>query len=127
MTDQNYKELVALREKYASRGFEVLGCPSNEFGGQEPGSASDIKTFVGKYGVKFPLSEKLCVNGDGAHPLWKHLKASAPESGLLALAGSEIKWNFSKFLLDKDGKTIKRYAPTESPMSFENDIKAALP
>lgn len=121
MTDQNYKELVQLHGKYSGR-MEVLAFPSNEFGGQEPGSAAEIKAFAGKYGAKFPLMEKTEVNGANANPLWKHLKATAPESGLLALAGSEIKWNFAKFLIDKQGKTVGRYAPTTSPLAIEADI-----
>jgi len=125
LTDQNYKELVALDAKYAN--LEVLAFPSNEFGGQEPGSAAQIKAFAQEnYGAKFPLFEKTTVNGASASPLYKHLKESAPESGLLAMAGSEIKWNFAKFLLDKDGKTIARYAPTSSPFSIEGDIIKAL-
>jgi len=104
-----------------------LAFPSNEFGGQEPGSAAQIKAFAReKYGAKFPLFEKTTVNGASASPFYKHLKESAPESGLLAMAGSEIKWNFGKFLLDKDGKTIARYAPTSSPFSIEGDIIKAL-
>ena len=124
MTDQNYKELVQLDNKHEN--LVVLAFPSNAFGGQEPGSPAEIKAFAGKYGAKFPLFEKTLVNGAAASPLWKHLKESAPESGLLAMAGSEIKWNFGKFLLDKEGKTIKRYAPTDSPLSIEADIVKAL-
>lgn len=120
MTDQNYKELVQLDKKYDD--LEVLAFPSNEFGGQEPGSAAQIKEFAKKYGATFPMFEKTMVNGPSANPLWKHLKETAPESGLMALAGSEIKWNFAKFLLDKDGKTVGRYAPTSSPLSIESDI-----
>jgi len=126
LTDQNYKELVVLDKKYRAKGLVIQASPCDQFGGQEPGTPSEIKAFVAKYGATFPFTEKLSVNGAATHPLFAHLKASAPESGLLALAGTDIKWNFAKFLIDKNGKTIKRYAPTESPLSFENDIVAAL-
>ena len=122
-----YDGLEELHQKFGDQGFEVLAFPCNQFGGQEPGSAAQIKAFAReKYGAKFPLFEKTTVNGASASPLYKHLKESAPESGLLAMAGSEIKWNFAKFLLDKDGKTIARYAPTSSPFSIEGDIIKAL-
>jgi len=126
LTKQNYDEMSILEKKYGPKGLVFLLSPCNQFGGQEPGSPAEIKAFVAKYGMKSPLTEKLEVNGPNAHPLWVHLKASAPEGGLLALAGQDLKWNFCKFLLDKNGKTIKRYAPTDSPMSFENDIVSAL-
>ena len=125
MTDQNYKELVALDAKYAN--LEVLAFPSNEFGGQEPGSAAQIKAFAReKYGAKFPLFEKTTVNGASASPLYKHLKESAPESGLLAMAGSEIKWNFAKFLVDSNGECVGRYGPQVPPSEIEGDIVKLL-
>ncbi|NBU24789.1 MAG: glutathione peroxidase [Gammaproteobacteria bacterium] len=118
-----YTGLEALQRKYAARGFEVLGFPCNQFGGQEPGSPEEIRDFCStRYDVSFPLFAKVEVNGEGADPLWKHLKAERP--GLL---GSEaIKWNFTKFLVDRDGKVVKRYAPTDEPSSIERDIEAAL-
>ena len=118
-----YTGLEALQRKYAARGFEVLGFPCNQFGGQEPGTPEEIREFCStRYDVSFPLFAKVEVNGDGADPLWKHLKSERP--GLL---GSEaIKWNFTKFLVDRDGKVVKRYAPTDEPSSIERDIEAAL-
>ena len=118
-----YTGLEALQRKYAARGFEVLGFPCNQFGGQEPGTPEEIRDFCStRYDVSFPLFAKVEVNGDGADPLWKHLKSERP--GLL---GSEaIKWNFTKFLVDRDGKVVKRYAPTDEPSSIERDIEAAL-
>ncbi len=124
MTSQNYKELVQLDNKYEN--LVVAAFPCNQFGAQEPGSAADIKAFAGKYGAKFPLFAKIDVNGANASPFWKHLKESKSESGLMAMAGSDVKWNFAKFLVGKDGKTIERYAPTTSPLGIEADIVKAL-
>ena len=118
-----YTGLEALQRKYAARGFEVLGFPCNQFAGQEPGSAEEIRTFCStQYDISFPLFAKVEVNGDGADPLWKHLKAEKP--GLLGIEA--IKWNFTKFLVDRDGKVVKRYAPTDEPSAIERDIEAAL-
>ncbi len=118
-----YAGLEALYEKYRDKGFVVLGFPCNQFGAQEPGSEGEIASFCSAtYGVSFPMFAKIDVNGDGAHPLYKLLKHQAP--GLL---GTEaIKWNFTKFLVDKSGKVVKRYAPTDTPQSLEKDIEAAL-
>ncbi len=118
-----YKGLEALYRKYAGRGLVVLGFPCNQFGGQEPGSESDIASFCATaYDVSFPMFAKIDVNGEQAHPLYKLLKHEAP--GLL---GSEaIKWNFTKFLVDRTGKVVRRYAPTDTPQSLEKDIEAAL-
>ncbi len=118
-----YKGLEALYRKYAGRGLVVLGFPCNQFGGQEPGSESDIASFCATaYDVSFPMFAKIDVNGEQAHPLYKLLKHEAP--GLL---GSEaIKWNFTKFLVDHSGKVVRRYAPTDTPQSLEKDIEAAL-
>ena len=121
MTDANYKELQPLYERYASDGFVVLGFPCNQFGGQEPGSAHEILNFVSKYGVTFPLFQKVDVNGANTHPLFKYLKEQKGE-----LLGNDIKWNFAKFLVGRDGQVISRYAPTSSPESIEPDIKKAL-
>ena len=118
-----YTGLEALQRKYAARGFEVLGFPCNQFAGQEPGSAEEIRSFCStKYDISFPLFAKVDVNGDAAHPLWKHLKEERP--GLLGIEA--IKWNFTKFLVDREGRVIRRYAPTDEHSSIERDIEAAL-
>lgn len=112
---------MTLYNKYNSQGFEVLAFPCNQFGAQEPGSAAEIKKFAGNYGSNFPLFAKIEVNGDNAHPLYQWMKASA--GGFL---GDDIKWNFAKFLIGKDGKVLKRFAPTDSPLSMEKTITDAL-
>jgi glutathione peroxidase len=118
-----YQGLEALYEKYRERGLVVLGFPCNQFGEQEPGSEAEIGSFCQKnYGVSFPLFGKIEVNGAGAHPLYAWLKQSAP--GML---GSErIKWNFTKFLLDRAGKVVGRYAPVTKPEALAKDIEALL-
>ena len=118
-----YKGLQALYDQYKDRGFVVLGFPSNQFGAQEPGTNSEISQFCElNYGVSFPMFAKIDVNGDDAHPLYKWLKSAKP--GLL---GSEaIKWNFSKFLVDRTGQVVERYAPTTSPESLGADIDKLL-
>jgi len=118
-----YQGLEELYQKYKDRGVSVLGFPCNQFGGQEPGDADAISEFCEiNYGVTFPMFAKVDVNGAGTAPLYKHLKKEAP--GLL---GSEkIKWNFTKFLVDKDGKVIKRYAPTVKPEALHGDIEKLL-
>jgi len=115
--------LEELWETYGDQGLVVVGFPSNQFGAQDPGSNDEIASFCQlNYGVSFPMMSKVDVNGAGAHPLWKWLTAEAP--GLL---GSQaIKWNFTKFLVGKDGKVLKRYAPTDPPESMKKDIEAAL-
>jgi glutathione peroxidase len=115
--------LEGLWDSYRDKGLVVIGFPSNEFGGQDPGSNEEIASFCSvNYGVSFPMMSKVEVNGDAAHPLWKWLTAEAP--GLL---GSQaIKWNFTKFLIGRDGRVIKRYAPTDTPESMARDIEAAL-
>ncbi|HSN01195.1 MAG TPA: glutathione peroxidase [Rudaea sp.] len=118
-----YKGLEALYEKFKDKGLVVLGFPCDQFGHQEPGDENEIKNFCSlNYDVKFPLFAKIEVNGANAHPLYKYLKAQA--KGLL---GSEsIKWNFTKFLIDKDGKVMTRYAPVDTPEKIEKDVAAAL-
>jgi glutathione peroxidase len=118
-----YAGLEALYKKYAGQGLAILGFPCNQFGGQEPGSESEIAAFCSAtYGVSFPMFAKIDVNGENAHPLYRLLKHEAP--GLL---GSEaIKWNFTKFLVDRGGKVVRRYAPTDTPQSLEKDIEALL-
>lgn len=118
-----YKGLEALYEKFKDKGLVVLGFPCDQFGHQEPGDENEIKNFCSlNYDVKFPLFAKIEVNGANAHPLYKYLKSQA--KGLL---GSEsIKWNFTKFLIDKDGKVMTRYAPVDTPEKIEKDVAAAL-
>ena len=115
--------LEALWEKYRDQGFTVIGFPSNQFGHQDPGSNDEIASFCEvNYGVSFPMMSKIDVNGANAHPLWKWLKGEKP--GIL---GSEaIKWNFTKFLIGKDGQVLKRYAPADKPEAIDRDIAAAL-
>lgn len=118
-----YKGLQEVYDKYKDRGFEVLGFPSNQFAGQEPGSSDEIAEFCEiNYGVSFPMFDKIDVNGSGAHPLFKHLSKAAP--GALGLTG--IKWNFTKFLIDREGKVLKRYAPTTTPEQIKEDIEKLL-
>ena len=115
--------LEQLWEDYRDRGLVVVGFPSNQFGAQDPGSNDEIASFCQlNYGVSFPMMAKVDVNGTKAHPLWQWLTAEAP--GLLG--SKAIKWNFTKFLVGKDGKVIKRYAPQDKPESLRQDIDAAL-
>ena len=115
--------LEELWKTYRDRGLVVIGFPSNQFGAQDPGSNEEISSFCEmNYGVTFPMMSKVDVNGDTAAPLWKWLTAEAP--GILGT--KSIKWNFTKFLVGKDGKVIKRYAPNDSPESLRGDIEAAL-
>ena len=108
---------------YRDRGLVVVGFPSNEFGAQDPGSNDTIASFCQiNYGVSFPMMAKVKVNGADAHPLWQWLKAQAP--GLLGTEG--VKWNFTKFLVGKDGQVLKRYAPNDTPESLRKDIERAL-
>ena len=118
-----YKGLEALRREYSDRGFEVLGFPCDQFGHQEPGDAEEIKSFCSRtYDVTFPMFAKTEVNGPNAHPLFAALKKAAP--GLL---GTEaVKWNFTKFLIGRDGEVRRRYAPTDAPASLAKDVEAEL-
>jgi len=118
-----YAGLEALYKKYHQRGLEVLGFPCDQFGHQEPGNEAEIKEFCSvTYGVSFPMFAKIKVNGAGTDPLYTYLKEARP--GVLGLEA--IKWNFTKFLVGKDGAPIKRYAPADKPESIEADIEAAL-
>ncbi|MCH2555768.1 MAG: glutathione peroxidase [Alcanivorax sp.] len=118
-----YQGLQKLYDNFADRGLEVLGFPCNQFGHQEPGDAGEIGAFCEKnYGVRFPVFEKIDVNGEHAHPLFRYLKAEAP--GVLGTEG--IKWNFTKFLVDRDGRVVKRYAPKDKPEKLADDIEALL-
>ena len=117
-----YAGLEALYKKYADQGLVVLGFPCNQFGKQEPGGADEIsKTCHINYGVSFPMFEKLEVNGNAAHPLFRYLKNELP--GVL---GGRIKWNFTKFLIGRDGKPLKRFAPMTTPEKMDPAILAAL-
>ena len=118
-----YEGLEALYRKYKDRGFAVLAFPCNQFGAQEPGDAAEIANFCSlTYDVTFPVFPKIDVNGPQAAPLFEHLKAEAP--GVLGSKG--IKWNFTKFLVDRAGKTVERYAPTTKPEAIESDIEKLL-
>ena len=118
-----YKGLEALYRKYHDRGLEVLGFPCNQFGAQEPGSEQEIATFCQtNYDVTFPMFAKIDVNGDATAPLYRYLKHEKP--GLL---GTEaIKWNFTKFLVDRDGRVVARFAPNDTPEALEDDVAKAL-
>ena len=115
--------LEKLHETYGARGLVVLGFPCNQFGSQDPGNNAEIATFCQRnYGVSFPMMSKIDVNGADAHPLYRWLTAEAP--GLLG--SKAIKWNFTKFLVGKDGRVIRRYAPQDAPKKLAGDIEAAL-
>ena len=115
--------LEKLWETYRDRGLVVVGFPSNEFGNQDPGSNAEIASFCAvNYGVSFPMMGKVEVNGAHAHPLWKWLTAEAP--GLLGTKG--VKWNFTKFLVGRDGQVVARYAPNDAPAGLAQDIEKAL-
>lgn len=118
-----YKGLEELYKNYKEKGLEILGFPCNQFGKQEPGNEEQITEFCElNFGVTFPLFKKIDVNGPDAHPLYKFLKNEAP--GLL---GSEaIKWNFTKFLVDQNGKVVKRFAPTDTPEKIEKHVRKLL-
>ena len=118
-----YEGLEALQKRFAGRGFSVLGFPCNQFGNQEPGDDASIGNFCQRnYGVSFPMFAKIDVNGDGAHPLYKYLKAEKP--GLLGLRG--IKWNFTKFLIDRTGHVVDRFGPTTKPATVARPIERLL-
>ncbi|MBE7942314.1 MULTISPECIES: glutathione peroxidase [Ramlibacter] len=115
--------LEALHRRYGPQGLVVIGFPCNQFGGQDPGSNEEIAGFCQKnYGVSFPMMAKVAVNGDEADPLFQWLRKQAP--GILGSTG--IKWNFTKFLVGKDGRSVKRYAPNDTPASLAADIEKAL-
>ena len=117
-----YKGLEALQQKHGARGFSVLGFPCNQFGRQEPGNAAEIGQFCAtNYAISFPMFDKVDVNGNNAHPLYQYLRRE--KSGLL---GSSIKWNFTKFLIDRSGQVVGRYAPTTTPESLTKDIEVLL-
>jgi len=117
-----YEGLQDLHDLYNQEGLEILAFPCNQFKNQESGTDEEIQSFCQlNYGLKFPVYSKIDVNGEGAHPLYKYLKKQ--KKGLL---GSNIKWNFTKFLIDKEGNVVKRFAPTVKPESMKEDIKKLL-
>lgn len=118
-----FKGLQEVYDKFKDRGFEVLGFPSNQFASQEPGGSEDIAEFCEiNYGVTFPMYEKVDVKGDTAHPLFKYLSKEAP--GLLG--SKSVKWNFTKFLVDQEGRVLKRFSPQTTPDQIESDIAKLL-
>jgi glutathione peroxidase len=118
-----YEGLEALQRAYGDKGFTVLGFPCNQFGAQEPGDADEIANFCKmSYDVSFPVLGKIDVNGDNAAPIYQHLKSEAP--GLLG--SKSIKWNFTKFLVDRSGKVVKRYPPQAKPEDLAHDIEALI-
>lgn len=115
-----YEGLEKLYSTYKDKGFAVLGFPCNQFRGQEPGTNAEIKEFCqATYGVEFPMFSKIEVNGENAHPLYKYLKSNSEDT-------ADIRWNFTKFLVDRNGKILKRYEPAVTPAEIENDIKSIL-
>ncbi|KAK9682893.1 hypothetical protein RND81_10G104700 [Saponaria officinalis] len=122
LTSSNYTELSHVYEKYKPQGFEILAFPCNQFGGQEPGSNPEIKNFAcTRFKAEFPIFDKVDVNGPNTAPVYQFLKSST--DGFL---GDLIKWNFEKFLVDKNGKVVERYPPTTSPLQIEKDIQKLL-
>jgi glutathione peroxidase len=119
-----YDGLEKIYKEYHDQGLEILGFPCNQFGAQEPGNEAEIASFCQlNYGVSFPMFAKIDVNGSHSHPLYDYLKTQAP--GLLG--SKDVKWNFTKFLVDANGKVIKRYAPQDSPESIGRELKKYLP
>jgi glutathione peroxidase len=117
-----YKGLQSLHKELSPRGFSVLGFPCNQFGGQEPGNAQQIEQFCTRnYAITFPMFAKIDVNGSGAHPLYKYL-----QNARVGLLGPSLKWNFTKFLIDRQGKVAGRYPPTVTPGSLTREIEALL-
>ncbi|KAH9610323.1 hypothetical protein KSS87_019313 [Heliosperma pusillum] len=122
LTSSNYSELSQVYEKYKPQGLEILAFPCNQFGGQEPGSNNEIKNFAcTRYKAEYPIFDKVDVNGPNTAPVYQFLKSSA--GGFL---GDLVKWNFEKFLVDKNGKVVERYPPTTSPIQIEKDIQKLL-
>jgi glutathione peroxidase len=117
-----YRGLEALQQQFSQRGFAVLGFPCNQFGSQEPGDATQIATFCERnYAITFPMFAKIDVNGSKEHALYKYLKSQK-----MGLLGPSIKWNFTKFLIDRSGKVVGRYAPTDTPEALKKQIEALL-
>nr|XP_043628169.1 glutathione peroxidase 1 [Erigeron canadensis] len=122
LTNSNYEELNQIYLKYKDQDFEILAFPCNQFGAQEPGSNEEIADFVcTKFKSEFPIFDKIDVNGENSAPVYDFLK-----SGFYGILGGDIQWNFSKFLVDKEGKPVDRYYPTTSPLTIERDIQKLL-
>ncbi|KAK9811092.1 hypothetical protein WJX73_001991 [Symbiochloris irregularis] len=119
-----------LYEKYHDDGFELIGFPCNQFGGQAPGTSQEERDYAfGKFGFEFPVMDKIDVNGDQAHPLYRFLKERQPGSGSIMTAGGEkgkIEWNYVKFLVGRDGQPMRRYGPQYDPSKFEDDVRLLL-
>ncbi|KAJ4783351.1 Glutathione peroxidase [Rhynchospora pubera] len=121
-TDVNYTQLTELYNKYKDKDFEILAFPCNQFLAQEPGTSEEVKEFAcTRYKAEYPMFQKVKVNGPNTAPVYQFLKASK-----WSICGTRIKWNFTKFLVDKDGKVIARYGPVTKPLSMESDIRKAL-
>ncbi|XP_058077798.1 probable glutathione peroxidase 4 [Magnolia sinica] len=121
-TNKNYTQLTELHDKYKDKDFEILAFPCNQFLHQEPSTSEDVKTFAcTRFKVEFPIFQKVCVNGPKTAPVYKFLKDSTP-----SFLGSRVRWNFTKFLVDKKGKVLARFGTTTPPLSIEKDIKKAL-
>ncbi|KAM0727932.1 Phospholipid hydroperoxide glutathione peroxidase [Formica fusca] len=119
LTDINYKQLQELYNKYNNReGLRILAFPSNQFADQEPGTSKEIRNFVKRYNVTFDIFNKVNVNGENAHPLWKWLKTQ--KDGFIT---NDIKWNFTKFIIDKKGKVMERFSPSTEPLEMEETLK----
>jgi len=121
-TKVNYEQLTALYEQYSAKGLRIIGFPCNQFGSQEPGTEAEIKEFAKKFNVTWDMTSKINVNGNDAHPLWKWLKTQ--KGGILGI--DAIKWNFTKFLVDKEGKPVERYAPTTDPIDMKGAIEKLM-
>jgi len=120
LTDSNYKDLVQTYAQFKDQGFQIIAYPSNQFGGQEPGSPKEIKEFQAGYGVDFPVMSKVDVNGAKADDAWQYLRNNSD------LEGGDIPWNFAKFLVNQEGDVVAFYPPTRSPSSMKDDIKTLL-
>ena len=117
-----FKELEQLYKEYKDKGLEILGFPCNQFGKQEPGTNKEVVEFCQlNYGVTFDMFEKIHVNGDNAHPIYKYLRKESK-----GIAGNKIKWNFTKFLIDPKGKVLKRYSPRVAPLDLKEDIESLI-
>jgi len=121
LTPRNYKELCLLHDALYERGLRILCFPCNQFGSQEPGSAAQIRSFADGYGVRFDIFDKVDVNGERAHPVFRFVRAALPD-----ILGSSIKWNWTKFLCDRNGTPIKRFSPPTSPLSLQPTIEELL-